>query len=243
MMDHKELYSMSKIIQFSTIGTLMSGYCRGERYLSDICCCKTFGLGCSEEINGELTIYEGITYEATAGEALHKLTEQTMVPFLQITAFNPQNIYSVSDITHKNAYEILSQFIQLDNIFLAVSVEGMFDHLMIRRPHRIKAGNRDIHQITNTQKVDKHKMLEGRLIGFWTPELYGRISVPGFHFHFIDKSKKISGHVLEFHAQQASLAFEEKETIEITNPTSTLYKKIKIDIDQLDDIINRVEKS
>lgn len=126
---------------------------------------------------------------------------------------------------------------------MAVSVEGVFDHLMIRRPHRIKAGNRDIHQITNTQKVDKHKMLEGRLIGFWTPELYGRISVPGFHFHFIDKSKKISGHVLEFHAQQAILAFEEKETIEITNPTGTLYKKIKIDIDQLDDIINRVEKS
>ncbi|NVN42577.1 acetolactate decarboxylase [Asaia siamensis] len=233
---------MSKITQFSTIGALMAGHFRGEAPLSAFCAHRAFGLGCSAEISGELTIQDGKVHEATAGEALHCLSAETEIPFVQVTEFTPQQERAVSSVTHENAQEQLSRFIRPDNIFLAVSISGKFEHLVLRRPHRADGGSRSVDQVASAQQVDRHDSIEGRLIGFWTPELFGRISVPGFHFHFLDVKSTISGHVLEFSAQNAVLSFEEKTTIEIVNPSSVSFKTLNIDVDALDEMIHRIEK-
>ncbi|WP_411813592.1 acetolactate decarboxylase [Erwinia tracheiphila] len=49
--------------------------------------------------------------------------------------------------------------------------------------------------------------MKGKLVGFWTSELYGHISVHGFHF--IDEKQQISGHVLFYHAEEAIVSYEE----------------------------------
>jgi len=233
---------MSKITQFSTIGALMAGHFRGEAPLSAFCSHRAFGLGCSAEISGELTIHDGQVHEATAGEALHCLPPEAEIPFVQVTDFAPQQERAVTSITHDNAQEQLSRFIRPDNIFLAVSISGSFEHLVLRRPHRADGGSRSVDEVAASQKVDRYEGIAGRLIGFWTPELFGRVSVPGFHFHFLDETSQISGHVLEFSAHKAVLSFEEKTTIEIVNPASEIFRALKIDVGALDEMIHRIEK-
>lgn len=233
---------MSKITQFSTIGALMAGHFRGEAPLSAFCSHLAFGLGCSAEISGELTIHDGKVHEATAGEALHCLPPEAEIPFVQVTDFVPQQEREVASVTHENAQAQLSRFIRPDNIFLAVSISGCFEHLVLRRPHRADGGSRSVDDVAAAQKVDQYERITGRLIGFWTPELFGRVSVPGFHFHFLDETSQISGHVLEFSAQNAVLSFEEKTTIEIVNPSSEAFKALDIDVDALDEMIHRIEK-
>ncbi len=233
---------MSKIIQYSTIGALMAGYTEGWQTLAELGQGDEFGIGCSTGVSGELTVSGGKIFEATAGEPVQQLTKHTGLPFIQLTRFAPKITYPVQQIRHDNAYQHLSRYIQADNILLAVSVIGHFEKMVIRRPQRSEMPNRDIREMAQSQTVDSFENIEGRLIGFWTPELYGRISVPGFHFHFIDDSQQVSGHVLEFSAEKATLLFEEKPVIEITNPTTTTYRNTHIDIDQLDDIISHVEK-
>ncbi|GAB6853401.1 acetolactate decarboxylase [Asaia astilbis] len=233
---------MSKITQFSTIGALMSGHLRGEAPLSHFCPAHGFGLGCSPEISGELTIHEGKVHEASAGEALHLVTAETLVPFLQVTEFSPQQTHRIVSVTQDTAYERLSQFIRPDNIFLAVTIVGVFDHLLLRRPQRAEGSQRSVDDVAASQREDSYKSISGRLIGFWTPELFGRVSVPGFHFHFLDDEARISGHVLEFEASEATLSFEEKTSIEIVNPASDAYRALSIDVGALDEMIHRIEK-
>ncbi|WP_025840458.1 acetolactate decarboxylase [Asaia platycodi] len=233
---------MSKITQFSTIGALMAGHFRGEAPLSAFCSHLAFGLGCSAEISGELTIHDGKVHEATAGEALHCLPMEAEIPFVQVTDFVPLQEREVTSVTHENAEAQLSRFIRPDNIFLAVSISGCFEHLVLRRPHRADGGSRSVDDVAAAQKVDQYERITGRLIGFWTPELFGRVSVPGFHFHFLDETSQISGHVLEFSAQNAVLSFEEKTTIEIMNPASEAFRALEIDVDALDEMIHRIEK-
>ncbi|OUI78482.1 hypothetical protein HK18_08155 [Commensalibacter intestini] len=234
---------MTKIVQFSTIGALMAGHLEGEKQFSKVCCGCNFGLGCSADMDGELTIYDGQAYEATAGQSLETLNFAEKVPFIQITDFKPKQRHDVENIDHTNIEACLTRFIQPKNIFLAVSVEGVFEKITIRRPHRAAEGQvRSVSQIAEAQQVDTHCQIEGRLIGFWTPELFGRVSVPGFHFHFLDQQKKISGHVLEFLMKKAQLSFEEKTTLEVTNPKSKSYKDMNIDVTMLDEMIHKVEK-
>lgn len=232
---------MSKITQFSTIGALMAGHFQGEGDTRKLTQPEAFGLGCSAEMNGELTIYQGKVWEATAGEAVHALHNHH-VPFIQLTDFSPQNSFTAENIDQDNAEQLLAEQVALDNIFLAVSVEAHFEQLVIRRPQRATDDKRDIHSVADSQQEYHLTDVKGRLIGFWTPELFGRISVPGFHFHFLDGDAQQSGHVLSYSAKKATVSYEEKSTIEITNPQSQQYKEMEIDISALDEVIAKVEK-
>ncbi|HCD3188803.1 TPA: acetolactate decarboxylase [Klebsiella oxytoca] len=232
---------MSKIKQFSTIGALMAGHFHGECDVRQLTKPDAFGIGCSADLNGELTIYQGTFWEATAGEAIHPLHAH-QVPFIQLTDFSPSNRFTVEAIDQDCTAQLLAKKVALDNIFLAVCIEARFDQLVLRRPQRATGGKRKINEVAEGQQKYTLADVEGRLVGFWTPELFGRISVPGFHFHFLDKLTQQSGHVLSYAAKNATISYEEKSTIEITNPHSQQYKELAIDVSELDKIIAKVEK-
>lgn len=232
---------MSKIVQFSTIGALLAGYSRGEHEACGLKHPHAFGLGCSQGINGELTIFQGKCWEATAGEAPH-LLQQRDVPFLQVTEFVPEHTIPVTSIDQDNVEQQLNNVITLQNIFLAVCIEATFEYLVIRRPQPVSDAQRSINDFARNQQEDTLRNIHGYLIGFWTPALFGRISVPGFHFHFLDERKNNSGHVLAFSAGNALLSYQEKQTIEVTNPRSAEYKNMTINLSSLDETIERVEK-
>ncbi|WP_158625429.1 MULTISPECIES: acetolactate decarboxylase [unclassified Asaia] len=114
---------------------------------------------------------------------------------------------------------------------------GHFEHLVLRRPYRTdpeEDGIRHVEAVAASQQASPCAAVVGRLIGFWTPALIGRVSVPEFHFHFLDEAESISGQVLEFAAERAVLGFEEKPIIEVTNPQSAAYKALPIDLEKLD---------
>ncbi|WP_261641103.1 acetolactate decarboxylase [Erwinia mallotivora] len=232
---------MSKITQFSTIGALMAGHFDGECDTRQFTMPDAFGLGCSANINGELTIYQGVFWEATANEAIHHLHDYH-VPFIQLTDFNPEKKFSVEAINQDCAAKLLGEHVVLDNIFLAICIEANFDRLVIRRPQRAEETERDIHMVADAQQEYTLTDVNGKLIGFWTPELFGRISVPGFHFHFLDTVTQQSGHVLSYSARNATVSFEVKPTIEITNPHSEKFKELVIDLSAMDQIIAKVER-
>lgn len=233
---------MSKIIQMSTIGALMSGYFKGDKEFPKSFSGQNFGIGCSEGVNGELTIFEGCAYEGTAEEITHILPPDVKIPFIQITNFQAKQNYVIKDIDHKNASDHLNKFIEIKNIFVAVSFSGVVDKIKIRCPRRKKNKDRTVEEMQQSQVVNEYSNIKGTLVGFWTPEIFGRVSVPGFHLHFVDKDKKVSGHVLEFYAKEAVLCFEEKQSIEITNPSDSTYKNMELNLDKIDTLIKGVEK-
>ena len=232
---------MSKITQYSTIGALMSGHFAGDFTLKDSHSPTLFGLGCSCGISGELTVCNGEFWEATAGESMHQLSDRTL-PFLQVTDFVAEHSFKATDISNENVEQHLADQLAINNIFLAVNVKSCFDEMVIRRPQRDESQTRTVKEMSDAQQVDTHNGIAGQLIGFWTPELFGRISVPGFHFHFLSDDRKISGHVLSYKASDAVVDYQVKQTIEISNPASEAFSKLDIDVEELDELISHVEK-
>jgi acetolactate decarboxylase len=231
---------MTKITQFSTIGALMAGLTEGWKTVNKTCCGTEFGLGCASGVGGELTIFEGKIYQATAEQPV-TILHAPQVPFIQLTEFVPEASHSIQNIDEKNLEQQLLQCIDASNIWLAVTISAQFSSLVLRRPQPASSEQQDMEQMAASQQVSHYQQLNGTLIGFWTPALYGRISVPGFHFHFLDSQQQISGHVLTFSAEQAELSYQQKPTIEITNPSSEHYRQLAIDIDKLDNMISRIE--
>ncbi|WP_042958478.1 acetolactate decarboxylase [Erwinia tasmaniensis] len=232
---------MSKIVQFSTIGALMSGFVDGEFDFDAHKNEKMFGIGCSEGMNGELTISNGEAWEATAGEDVHKISKK-LVPFIQITNFESENSFECDFLDEENTASILKKKLNIENVFIAINIHAIFNELKIRTPQKSNSKGRTALDMVNEQDVSSLTNIRGQLIGFWTPEIYGRISVPGFHLHFLSDDKKTSGHVLQYHANKAIFHFQVKNTIEIKNPTNKKYMDMSINVDLLDSLISKVEK-
>lgn len=232
---------MSKVFQFSTISALMSGFMSGEFKLDGCNNDKLFGIGCSCELNGELTIVKGNVWEATAGESVHILHNK-LVPFVQVTDFEIENSFECFNIDEKNMPSIFDGEVNSKNFFVAVNVHAKFERIKVRRPQRSSSKVRSILDVSNSQEVSTYIDISGQLIGFWTPDVYGRISVPGFHFHFLSDDKTKSGHVLSYKARKALVHYQMKDTIEIKNPSSDEYKNMNIDLNSIDSLIEKVEK-
>lgn len=232
---------MDKIYQFSTIGALMSGYFSPDQDVYKVCSCSSIGLGCSENLNAEMTILNGIPYTATAEEALKTPTAQLDVPFYQVTNFDQFQEYHIGEASIKNIEQFVRAVIPLNNNFIALRIEAIFNRITLRRPYA-SPDRRSIQEVSDNQEVSTYTEIKGYLVGFWTPEIFGRISVPGFHLHFISEDKSISGHVLDYHFSSALLQCEEKNVIEITHPKTSTFKNLNIDIEGLDEVIRKVEQ-
>lgn len=232
---------MSKIYQFSSIGALMSGYFKPGQDIYPTCSCSSIGLGCSELVNAEVTVLNGAVYTATAEQKIQLEKAPFCVPFYQISDFNDYAEHEVSDINQDNLADIVKQHIVLNNNFVAVRIKAKFDAVKLRRPYASDQV-RDVKEISGNQQVSEYKDVSGCLLGFWTPEIFGRLSVPGFHLHFLSDDTSISGHVLSYAASVATLQLEEKYSIEITNPRNSEFAHLDINLESLDQMIEQVEK-
>lgn len=231
-----------QISQFSGINALMGGVFEGLFPISEIKKHGDFGLGCSDGLAGEVTIDSCHFLEAQGNKGLRLMTDAEKLPFAQITTFIPDKRATFNHLLSKETlYQELANYTLLDNVFLAVKLEGVFDTLKIRRPSEHDKPCKTALEVAELQIVDNLTHIEGTLIGFWTPEFFQNISVAGFHLHFINKEKSIGGHVIDFSIKQGTLAYEVKHSLNIELSDKEVYLKHDLKIEDMDKIIKKVE--
>ncbi|PIT58234.1 acetolactate decarboxylase [Snodgrassella alvi] len=228
------------IVQFSTINALMAGLFDGVFSVEEAKKHGDFGLGCSHALAGEVVIDKDFL-EADGDKAVKVMDDDELLPFLQITTFQPDKVVDITDVSKDNLYTHLAHYLPLDNVFIAVKISGRFNKLKIRRPFAQQKPYPSVVKVFEQQVVDSVKDVSGTLIGFWTPEFFKELSVAGFHLHFIDTTRKLGGHVIDFMASKAELAFEGKQSIEIVLPEDEEYLRTNLKMDDLNNVIKQVE--
>ncbi|PIT53746.1 alpha-acetolactate decarboxylase [Snodgrassella alvi] len=228
------------IVQFSTINALMAGLFDGVFSVEEAKKHGDFGLGCSHALAGEVVIDKDFL-EADGDKAVKVMGDDELLPFLQITTFQPDKVVDITDVSKDNLYTHLAHYLPLDNVFIAVKISGRFNKLKIRRPFAQQKPYPSVVKVFEQQVVDSVKDVSGTLIGFWTPEFFKELSVAGFHLHFIDTTRKLGGHVIDFMASKAELAFEGKQSIEIVLPEDEEYLRTNLKMDDLNNVIKQVE--
>lgn len=229
------------IYQYSCINALMGGVFNGLFPISDIKQKGNFGIGCSADLSGELIIHGCHFLEAKGHRVLRKMNDTELLPFAQITTFSPEVTFIANEVNKENLYNHLAQKTLLDNVFLAVKIEGIFDSMQIRRPDDSGKVYKTALDVAENQVVDHLSTIEGSLIGFWTPKFFENISVAGFHLHFIDKEQKIGGHMIDFALSNAKISYQVKSGINIELSKKESYLQQDLNIEDMSSIIKKVE--
>jgi len=121
----------------------------------------------------------------------------------------------------------------------AIRVTGDFKQIISRTVSLIPKPYPTIKEINNIQRVREFEnIVEGNIVGFYTPKYLNTVSVDGFHQHFINHNRDCGGHVLDFHASYLKIEFAKvKEVNLLINDHSFDYH------DSLQSEIELVEKS
>lgn len=211
----------------------MAGIASSGIKLSDLLLHGDVGLGTMVNIDGEVVLIDGKAYHFQSSGSVTVADENRELPFAMTTRLESEEPDVVESLqTKQSIYDTLVQrYDGAANRFVVFIIEGLFDKMKVRVVRGQQYPGQPLSELGDQQKVIFHESVEGRVIGFWSPQFMDGVSVSGLHAHFLSSDQTFGGHVLELEAKQA-LTFKSKvlDTFCLELPKNTEFNKAKLQL-------------
>jgi acetolactate decarboxylase len=208
------------LFQVSTSTALAEGVFAGEMTVEQLLGHGDFGIGTYDRLDGELVLIDGRCFRAGAGGRLEEAAPSATVPFAIVTHFT---VDRTIDVDHVASLEELAHRIDAirpsENVFVAVRVSGLFAPLSMRAACRAAAGE-DLVEATSHQSEFTEGVIEGTMVGFWSPDHVRSVGIPGYHLHFVSTDRSIGGHVLDLAGRGLRVDLDVERDVHVAMPTT-----------------------
>ena len=189
--EHGTLY------QVSTAGALIEGLSRGEVTVGTLKQHGDFGLGTFDALDGEMVALDGRFFQVAGDGSVREVDDGASTPYAVITRFAAEACMVLEPCDSlADVYRELDRLRRSDNHFYAVRVDGRFERVRTRAVTRQREGVRLAEAAAAEHEFELHDV-EGTLVGFWSPAYASRLTVPGYHLHFLTGDRTAGGHVLD----------------------------------------------
>lgn len=203
----------AELFQHSTIGALMSGLFEGTLPVEELLKQGTMGIGTLHGLDGELVVIDGVACQVTVDGEIIELTGAEKTPYAAVVDFDAEAELAIDKVVWGEDFkEKLKGNFSSKNTFQAVKVTGIFKDILCRSVEKQTKPYPRLAEVAEDQAEFRREVVEGTLVGFFTPAIFGTIAVPEFHWHFLSKDKKFGGHVLDFKLSKGTAAWQTVET-------------------------------
>ncbi|MCL8211451.1 Alpha-acetolactate decarboxylase [Mesoplasma sp. JKS002658] len=230
-----------KLTSYSSIASLSSGDWDGHFSLATIKKTGDLAVGTFDQGNGEMLAIDGEYYQLLSDGGVNLVLDEWTSPYAVNVFFNPEFSLELNNVSQTDYLKALGAEIEKhgNQYMYAIRVTGDFKQIISRTVSLIPKPYPTIKEINNIQRVREFEnIVEGNIVGFYTPKYLNTVSVDGFHQHFINHNRDCGGHVLDFHASYLKIEFAKvKEVNLLINDHSFDYH------DSLQSEIELVEKS
>jgi acetolactate decarboxylase len=215
--------------QTSTITALLEGGYDGVITCGDLKRKGNFGIGTFDRLDGEMVLLDGVVYQAKADGTVSQPPASLSVPFAAVTRFTfttrePLGAAANLESLKKNLDGLRTG----GNLFYAVRVEGVFDHVKYRSvPPQVKPYPK-LTEVAARQPVFERQSIRGTLVGFWCPEYARTLNLPGYHLHFISEDRKSAGHLLDCSWQGGTVALDVISEFHLSLPQTADFQKLNL---------------
>ncbi|KAH0795441.1 acetolactate decarboxylase [Histomonas meleagridis] len=158
-----------------------------------------FGLGCFENLDGEMILIDGKYYQLKADGIAYIPAGDAGTPFATISNFQSTKEFTISkQMSFEEFITFMNSEIPDENVPLLIRFDGEFDFVHYRSVPAQKRPFPTLASVAKSQPEFKKEHMKGSLIGFRFPKYFAGINIPGYHVHVIDDERKNGGHVLGF---------------------------------------------
>ncbi len=207
----------------SPINALLEGFYRDDITIDTLKEKGDFGIGTFNNLDGELIALGGHYYQLDLDGNAHPVAGSLKTPFSTVCHFKPMLSEEIAaPLSHEAFTAHLKSILPSDNMFYAIHMEGRFRSVKTRSvPHT--ENYRPLSEATDHQKLRHFTDVEGHLVGFYTPSFVPSVNVPGYHFHFIDKTFAAGGHLLSCEPEHLDIRLQIFFSMELTLPKTLDY--------------------
>ena len=213
----------SMLYMSSPINALLEGFYRDDITIDTLKTKGDFGIGTFNDLDGELIALDGRYFQIDLEGNAHPADGGLKTPFATVCPFQPMMTETVAaPLTYPDFEALLRRALPSDNMFVALHLAGRFRSVKTRSVPWTE-NYRPLSDATEHQKVRDFADIEGHLVGFYTPPFVPSLNVPGFHFHFIDTTFTVGGHLLRCEPERLDIRLQVFFSMELTLPKTLDY--------------------
>lgn len=200
---------MTQLYEYSTLASLMAGNFDGTITIKDLLTHGSYGLGTFSGLDGEIVILNNEVYQAVSSGKVNHITDLNVkLPFASVHF--PKNTQTIvfSDVDFN---KINQQFVKennLANVFAFLKLDGKFSYLKTRIAPKQTKPYPSLLEVAKKQPEFEYHNIEGSLLGYYAPAIFGKVTASGWHLHFISNDRQVAGHMLDFKAEKLTGSYE-----------------------------------
>lgn len=226
---------MSKLYEHGTLAALMAGNMAGTIAVGDLLKHGNTGIGTFDGLNGEVIILNDEVYQAVSDGHVNHVTERdAKMPFASVHFPDKPTPVTLQQVN----FDLLNgQFVddhQLANVFAFLKLSGHFEKVHTRIAPKQERPYPSLLEVAKGQPEFHRQDIDGTILGYYAPDVFGSITAAGWHLHFISDDRQFAGHLLGFSADQLKGDFEIFDTLEQHLPVEDQdYRQSKVDLQSL----------
>jgi acetolactate decarboxylase len=234
--DHETLY------QVSTIDALMLGVYDGVQPISELKKQGDFGIGTFNGLEGEMIVLDGKVYQAKADGRVYVVMDNATTPLATVTHFNQDFSATTYEFMNFSSFSKgMSARLPSQNMIYAVRVQGSFPQMKVRAISMQQKPYPTLEEAAKNQSIYMYANATGTIVGFYTPDFFKGLNVPGYHLHFLSDDHLTGGHILDFVVPaNTTVEYDITPKFEMLLPTSGAFTGVNLSQDLSEELV-RVE--
>ena len=243
--EEKALPDAESIYQVALLQSLAQGHYDGIVTVEELKIHGDTGIGTFEGVNGEMTVLDGVVYQAIHDGSVVIPTDAETIPFSNVTFFEPDLRVQLTDVADMAALqEQLNQVVRENgaNLFYMVKITGEFSALKVRSEYKQEKPYRELDVALAADQVEcDYENVRGTMVGLYCPSFMGGLNSIGWHFHFITEDLTRGGHVLQVQVASAEASFDATPGFTLALPEEDgAFQSMDLSRD-MDEAIHRAE--
>lgn len=227
--DDESNQDKSAIQQYGLPVTLMNTIYEGTITAKEMKSLGDIGVGVSNHLNGELTAVDGVIYSIAADGTATVAPDDLQAPYMSMIRFEPTHLITLKNIdSFKELSDRVSEEIESVNSFYVFRARGRFNHTRLASAHGVEDEDVDFFEYLNSRQMYELEETDGTLVGIYTPDYLGVISIPGLHFHFQNADNTIGGHLEDIRFDTIEFQVQEFNRIDLALPNVEEFRNEKM---------------
>jgi len=224
-----------KVTQFSTIDALLAGVYDGDFDCAEVARAGNLGLGTFDRLDGEMVVTGRRVYQVKSDGSVLRAPGTLGTPFATVVDFRPDRTFrTCAGLSMRALEEQIDRLCPNPNGIYAIRLSGNFSAMKTRSVPAQCKPYPDLVVAAEKQTVFELGPTDGVVVGFRFPAYFKSLNVPGYHLHFLSKTKTGGGHILGMTADPGVLIeVQECRRFELLLPgAGGAFSKARLDRDR-----------
>lgn len=205
--------------QYAVFNGLMQGQYDGALRVDDLLTRGDFGIGTFDRLDGEMVVLDGVCYQVKSDGSVARVPPDRTTPFAAVTRFDEDLAIEVTrPVSLPELQRLIDERLPGPNAFYAVRVTGRFSGVRARSVPRQEPPYKPLAEVVANQAVFELAAGPGDLVGFRCPAYTQGVSVPGYHFHFLDAARGAGGHVMAAVLESGRVSVDRTDAFRLSLP-------------------------